>query len=658
MQSPTTTSENIPRRRKPIRTSWIVGAVIILIGLGLWWRSRSKKEVTPQVKTAVVTTTNVDATVSATGTLQPFTAVDVKSRASGTVLQMAVEEGTVVKKGQLICIIDRQDTLEAYEQATAAVNAAKAALLQAQENMQLQNASIGPQIRQSADSLTAAQAKVKQSEETLTVQRATSQTDIQQAQSNVKAAQAKLAQAQASSVAQPSLTQSAISQAQASLAANEATLKSAQQALQVEQNATLPQQAAAVQAQVDQAKSNVQTAQLDLQRQTGLLAKGYVAQTTVDTARNTLVTAQSSLKTAQAQLDTLKGQQAAELQDYQARVQTAQGAAQQAQAALKTAQTNTVQNVLAQKNVTAAQAAVRQTQAALASAIANQRQVAVQQAGLVSSQAQASQAEAALQAAKANTTLSSVRAQDVAQDAAKLRAAQITAQNALLNLDQTRVVAPSAGIILKKYVDAGTIIQSGNSGFSGGTAIVNLANVSRMYVDVEVDEADIARVKKGQPVSIVLDAYPNVPKHGVVRKVYPEAEVDQNVTYVHAQVELNHNDVTNQLRPLMNATCDFTVAQKKNVLAVPSSAVKDEGQKSVVTVIKDPQKPLWLKSNQRQQTVQVGVVGDDLTQILSGLKQGDVVVTQTILPTDDADSGSGAAGGGGGGRRGGGLGRF
>jgi HlyD family secretion protein len=656
VQSQSTHSpETNARRRRKIKTPWIVAGVVLILILGFWLRSRSKKPAEPQVQTATVSVANVSATVSATGTLQPFTAVDVKSRASGTVLNMAVEEGSVVKKGQLICLIDRQDTLEAYQQAEASVNSAKAALAQAQANAQLQNSSIGPQIRQSAQALAAAQAKVKQSQETLSVQKVTSKTDIQQAQSNVKAAQAKLAQAKASATAQPSLTTSAIAQAQANVDASKANLDSAQQALAVEQNATLPQQAAAVQAQVNLANSAVKTAQLDLQRQEGLLAKGYVAQTTVDASRNQLIAAQSTLKTAQAQLDTLKNQQSAQLQDFKARVQAAQGSLQQAQAGLKTAQTNSVQNVVAQKNVVAAEAALKQSQAALASAIANQRQVEVQQAGVESAQAQARQAQAALQGAKANTTLSSVRAQDIVQAQSKLSAAQITAKNALLNLDQTRVVAPSDGIILKKYVDAGTIIQSGNSGFSGGTAIVNLANVSRMYVDVEVDEADIARVKTGQPVAITLDAYPDSIKHGVVRKVYPEAEVDQNVTYVHAQVEVNKKDVNSQLRPLMNATCDFTVAQAKDVLAVPSEAIKDVGEKSAVTVIKDPRKPLWEKSNQEQKIVTLGVVGDNLTQVTSGLKKGDLVVTKITLPPG-ADSGTGGPGGGSG--RGRGLGRF
>jgi HlyD family secretion protein len=636
VQSQTTqSSENAPRRRRKIKTPWIAAAVVVIFGLFFWMRSRSNKPEEPQVKTAVAEVADVNSLVTATGILQPFTTVDVKSRASGTVLKMAVEEGSVVKKGQLICLIDRQDTTALYNQALADVASARSALVQAQENAALQNASIGPQIQQSAESLASAQAKVKQAQDSLTVQKATSQTDIQQAKSAVASAQAKLDQAKASAHAQPSLTQSAIDQAEANVAASQANLDSARQALAVEQNATQPQETAAVQAQVNQAKSDLQTAELNQKRQEGLLAKGYVAQNTVDAARNTTIAARSSLQTAQAKLDTLKSQHAARLQDYQARVRAAQSSLQQAQAAAKTARTNSIQNQLKQKDVAAAQAALRQAQAGLANAIANQKQVEVQKSNVVSAQAQARQAQAALKASKANTTLSSVRAEDVQQARARLQKALVTAENAKQNLEQTKVVAPRDGIVLQKYVDEGAIIQSGQSGFSGGTAVVQLANVSRMYVDVEVDEADIARIKAGQQVSIVLDAYPNAPRHGVVRKIYPTAETTTNVTYVHVQVEVNHKDVNRQLRPAMNATCDFTVAESKKVLSVPSQAVKDEGNKYVVTVIKDLKKPLWDPANQEQRTVQVGLVGDNNTEIRSGLKQGDVVVTQIILPASE-----------------------
>jgi HlyD family secretion protein len=406
----------------------------------------------------------------------------------------------------------------------------------------------------------------------------------------------------------------------------------------------------------------VEIAQTNLKRYQGLLAKGYVPQTQVDTAQNQLVAARSNLSTAQAKLDTLKADQAARLQDARSRVQSAQGSLRQARSSLASARTNTVQDTLKRKDVAAARAALVQAQAGLNSALANRKQIGLKAADVTAAESAGRQSQAALQGAQANTIQSSVKAEDVAQAQARVTRAEVTALNARVNLDQTRVEAPRDGIVLKKYVDEGTIIQSGQSGFSGGTAIVQLANVSRIYVDTLVDEADIALIQVGQKVDITLDAYPNSPKSGSVRKIFPEAETVTNVTYIHLQVEIDPMDVDERLRPLMNATCDFEVENKEDTLKVPSEAVKDEEDASVVTVIKDPKKPLWDAANQDKRTVEVGVRGDDSTEIISGLKEGDTVVTQIIEPVSATASSvpatgglnAGRPGGGGGGGRGGG----
>jgi multidrug efflux pump subunit AcrA (membrane-fusion protein) len=126
------------------------------------------------------------------------------------------------------------------------------------------------------------------------------------------------------------------------------------------------------------------------------------------------------------------------------------------------------------------------------------------------------------------------------------------------------------------------------------------------------------------------------------------------VTYVHVQVEVDPMDVDERLRPNMNATCDFLVEEKTNVVKVPSEAVKDEEDSTVVTVIKDPKKPLWEETNQQKRPVEVGVRGDEDTEITSGLKEGETVVTQIIEPVTETAPPTGVGGPGmmGGGRGG------
>ena len=702
------TTEAKPARRKPKSKRWLIVGVLALSGIGfMFYRARTRPKPHATVEVATVKTSGVRELVSATGTIQPFTTVDVKSKAGGKVLQMAVEEGTRVKQGQLICVIDRQDTTTELNQAQADLDAARSSLRQAEQNVELQRASVGPQIGQSAASLDAARARLKQANQTLAIeaksnpaqieqsasqvksaranleqarlslelQRRTSAAAIGEAQSGVKAAQARLDQSLATANNQPQLSQSAIAGAQATVNASQGNVTSAQESLNLLQTATQPQETASTRAAVNEANSALANAQRNLDRQEALLAKGYVAQNTVDDARNAVVSARANLQTAQARLDTLEAAQNAALGDSRARLAQAKSSLAQSQAALQSARLNSVQNTIADKDVVSSRAAFEQAQSTLATARANQKQIELRQSEVVASQAALQQAESSLRAtranqgtigvrasdvaaaraavaqadsaldgSRANTIQTQVRQEDVAQARARLVRAQTTVKNARDNLAQTRVTAPRDGIVLQKYVDVGSIIQSGQLGAQGGTSIVQLANVSRLYVDVKVDEADIAKVATGQKVEVTLDAYPDNPRRGTVRKIYPLAVTEANVTAVRVQVEIDPAQVSAKLRPSMNATCDFVVADEKGVITVPAEAVRDKGEDSVVTVVKNPAKPNWEKSNQAERKVVVGVRGDENTQIKSGLKAGETVVTKVTEP----ESGRPSAFGGGG----------
>jgi HlyD family secretion protein len=613
-------------------------AIFIVLGVlvGGGWafiKRRGNNAPHPEVKTAMVEIGSVRSTVSATGTLQAFTTVDVKSKAGGKVLKMAVEEGTRVKPGQLICLIDREDNEAVYNQAEADVRSAIAAVQQSQENLKFTTTTLGPQIQQSEESLASAKARLRQAQESLELQKQTSEIQVDEAKHALTAAKARLDQAEQQAKTQPLLTKASIEQSQANVASAEASLKSAEENLFLVKNAQLPQDKASVQATVDQAKSNVETAKKELERLKGLLSRGFASQSQVDVAENQLISAESQLKTAAARLNTLQEEQDSQLREAQIRVDSAKATLVQSRAALTNAQTNAYLDDLRQKDFEAARASYEQAKVSLANAEANRKQVVLKQADVDSAQAAVRQAQASLKNVRANAIQNKVREQDVRQAMARLVRAEVQARNAKTNLDQTTVLAPREGVIVKKLVDEGTIIQSGLSAFSSGSPIVQLADTSRMYVDAQVDEADIALIEEQQEVSITLDAYPNSPKMGKVRKIFPITEVIQNVTYIHVQVEIDPMDVDERLRPGMNATCEFLIEYKENVLTVPSEAVRDVGDQVEVTVIKDTKKDLWDETNQDKRTkIEVGLRGDERTEIIKGLKKGETVVTQIIQP--------------------------
>lgn len=458
-------------------------------------------------------------------------------------------------------------------------------------------------LNQAEADLSAAEARLSQSQESLALQKEQQVTQVTQAQQSYEAAAARLAQAEAQAKAQPALTRSAISQAQANY-------KMAEQNLRQLKESGAPLGTAQAKSADDQAKASVDKAKRNLDRQQGLYDKGFISASQLDTAQLEYEMAKAQAESAKQRVDTV-------VQDYDAQLQSATARLDQAQAALENAKANAIQDGIRKQDAAAARAAQNQAAAGLAATKSNARQIPIKAADIRSSKAQIIRSQAQLDSAR-------------------------------MNMDYTTIKAPRAGIILKKYVEAGTIINSGKSSMSGtgaGTSVVQLGDLSRMFVLASVDETDVAQVEAGQRVDVSLDAYPDEIFDGVVTRIDPQTVIDQNVTVIPVTVEITNPDA--RLKPGMNATCQFIVERKEGVLMAPTEAVKDQDGKYTVMVMKD--------GKQVERGVEVGLAGDDSTEIVSGLKEGERVVTAVIQPQS-----AGAQQGPGGGRGGsplGGMGR-
>ncbi len=564
-----------------------------------------------QFKIAPVALGDVKKTVSASGTLQPWSTVDIKSKAGGRVERLLVDVGDPVKPGLLLARIDPADSLLTVRQSKADLDSANARETQGDYQYQLQ-------IKQSAIAIQTARAQ------------------LASAQASAEAARTRYQTALAQSTAQPTLTSALVAQSAATL---DAAVRAREQLTQ-----TQAQDLAQTQASVEQAKADAENAGLTLGRQQSLLQKGFVSQSIVDQATATARSVRAALTSAQKRLSTIGAAQQAERAAADARVVQAQASLRNAQAQIDVqSRRNSAQELAA--SVKQADAQVAQSRAALNQAIANQANNNIKREDIVSARATKERANASL----------------------------INAQN---TLDQTSVRSPSEGVVLQKYVEQGTIITSGLSLSSTGTSILQLGDISKMYVDVTVDETDIANVDEGQTVDVTIDAYPGVPFEGKVSRVNPQAISEQNVTTVHVRVEVDNSSASFRLlKPGMNATCEFVLGEQKNVVAVPSEAVKEDDNGSYVEVATggkpapaDPTAAAPADPNtkigvtKKRVPVVVGLVGNETTEITSGLKGGENIIVQTIEPevatTPAAGAGGSPFGGGGGGRPGGGGGGF
>lgn len=165
-----------------------------------------------------------------------------------------------------------------------------------------------------------------------------------------------------------------------------------------------------------------------------------------------------------------------------------------------------------------------------------------------------------------------------------------------------------------------------------------------------------------QKVDITFDAYATTPFEGKVIRIDPQAVVESNVTTVHVRVEVDNSVPSFRLlKPGMNASCEFIVQKKDDVIAIPNEALKTDqdgtryvevatgGKPAPADKDSEPDPNLFVGIKIDHRKVEVGLEGNDTTEITADLKAGEKIVTQTIEPSTVTPSG-GAPGFGGGNR--------
>ncbi len=140
-------------------------------------------------------------------------------------------------------------------------------------------------------------------------------------------------------------------------------------------------------------------------------------------------------------------------------------------------------------------------------------------------------------------------------------------------LEDATVRAPQAGTIITKNVAVGTVIASATGSVSGGTTIVQMADLGTVRIRALFNETDIGNVHPGEPANVTVDAYPDRRFGGVVEKIEPQAVVQQNVTMFPVLVNLENSE--GLLRPGMNGQVAVLIDERDGVLAIPNDAIKN-----------------------------------------------------------------------------------
>jgi HlyD family secretion protein len=149
--------------------------------------------------------------------------------------------------------------------------------------------------------------------------------------------------------------------------------------------------------------------------------------------------------------------------------------------------------------------------------------------------------------------------------------AETNMQLAELQLGDVTIRAPMKGTVISKTVEEGQVIQSASGNVSGGTTLFTMANLDSMQVRTLVDETDMGQIRAGLQATVNVEAFPDRIFRGVVQKIEPQAEVDQNVTMFPVIVTLDNR--SGLLRPGMNAEVEILIDRALDVMLVPNNAV-------------------------------------------------------------------------------------
>jgi len=216
-----------------------------------------------------------------------------------------------------------------------------------------------------------------------------------------------------------------------------------------------------------------------------------------------------------------------------------------------------------------------------------------------------------------------VRAQE-----ARVQSADAGLRLAQANFENTLIRAPFTGTVLRKDAEVGEVVAPSVGGGLTRGAVVTMADLSTLEVEVDVNEAYIARIRSGQPARITLDAYPDTSFRGAVRMVVPTADRQRATVQVKVSI-LDHDP---RILTEMGARVEFleparaagnaSGAAARPRVTVPAEAVHSDGGRTVVWLVQDGQL--------ERREVEAGPTSGGMREVRAGLMGGELLLLSGV----------------------------
>lgn len=474
---------------------------------------------------------DIDQVEHLTGTVEPNREVDVQSEIPGKVSWVGVDVGDRVSRGQALVKLDVALAASGVRQSEAAEQAAQARYGQSRVGLKLTSEQTISAVRQAEQNMEQARNRLRQVKIAADLTRTRIEEAITQAQIGVKQAQAQLADVKAGA---------------------------------------RTQEIAQAQARVDQAKSAVRLAKLNLDRMNSLVKSGAVAQAQVDAAQVEYENAQGNQRVAEQALDLAKEGARTE------QVRLAELQVTQAQQALTQAESQRGQIDVAERDVRAAEVTLDQAEESVRLARAQRAQVAATEQEVRAAQAGVSQARA-------------------------------TTQLSRTQVAKHTVYSPISGTVAARNVDPG-------EGASPGIALIRVVNLDPVRINCEASELQVDRMRLGQESAVTIDALPGRQFLGTVTDIAPQSQQGKRIYIVRLTV-VNPQGV---LRAGMFARADVITGVHRHTVLVPRDTLVERGEKRVVYAVEG--------DRVKVRDVSIGAADESRVEITGGVRAGDALV--------------------------------
>ena len=226
---------------------------------------------------------------------------------------------------------------------------------------------------------------------------------------------------------------------------------------------------------------------------------------------------------------------------------------------------------------------------------------------------------------------------DISDQEIQVEQAENTLSEAKAKLNDYFVRAPFAGVIAEVNAEKGDSVSS-------GTTLATLITKQRI-AEISLNEVDVAKVKTGQKVNLTFDAIEGLEITGQVAEIDSIGTVTQGVVNYNVKIVFDTQD--ERIKPGMSVSASIITDVKQNVLLVPNSAIKSQGNVYYVETLSGATPTSQTTANvsgitsntaPNQQQIEIGSANDSYTEVTSGLKEGDTIISQTITGTSSTSS--------------------